>query len=67
MLTKLKQWWKSRTIKTATVIAMLSVLEVNFHFLMPLLGDKWYALTWLPFAMLMAYLRIITTQPIEEK
>lgn len=66
MITKLKQWWKSRTIKTATVIALLGIVEVNFHFLQPYLGDN-YGLIWIPFAVLMGYLRIITTQPIEEK
>lgn len=66
MLNKIKQWWKSRTIKTATVIALLGIVESNFHFLQGVLGDK-YGLVWIPFAVLMGYLRIITTKPIEEK
>ena len=66
LFAKAKQYLKSRTVNVALIIAMLGVLEVNFPLLQPLLGDN-YSLIFIPYAMLMVYLRSITTQPIEEK
>ena len=38
MLTKIKKWFKSKTINTALIIALLGVLELNFQYLQGLLG-----------------------------
>lgn len=66
MWNKIKQYFKSRTVNTALIIAMLGVLETNFMFLQPYLGDK-YGLIFIPYAIVMVYLRSITTKPIQEK
>lgn len=66
MWNKIKQYFKSRTVNTALIIAMLGVLETNFMFLQPYLGDK-YGLIFIPYAIIMVYLRSITTKPIQEK
>lgn len=66
MLKKIKQYLKSRTVNVALIIAILGVIETNFMFLQPYLGDK-YGLVFIPYAVIMVYLRSITTQPISEK
>jgi len=66
MWKKIKQYLKSRTVNVALVIAMLGVLETNFLFLQPYLGDK-YGLVFIPYAILMVYLRSITTNSISDK
>ena len=58
--------FKSRTINTAVVIAILGVLEANFNLLQPLLGEH-FSLTWVVFSMIMVALRAVTTQPLSEK
>ena len=55
MWNKIKQYFKSRTVNVSLVIAMLGVLETNFLFLQPY------------YAILMVYLRSITTNSISEK
>lgn len=66
MWTKIKQWWKSHTIKSATFIALMGIVEVNFHLLQETLG-QYYGLSFMAIALLMGYLRHITTKPINEK
>ena len=66
MLEDLKQAWKSRTIRTAIIMAVLGVIELNFQVLNPLLGD-YYGAVFLMFSVLMTTLRIATTKPLREK
>lgn len=66
MLENLKQAWKSRTIRTAMIMAVLGVVELNFQVLSPLLGE-YYGMVFLIFSVLMTALRIATTKPLADK
>ena len=66
MWTKIKQWLKSRTIQSATFLAMMGIVELNFPLLQELLG-QYYGVSFIAIALLMGYLRHITTKPINEK
>lgn len=54
---------KSKTINTAALIAVFGVAEVNWHLLQGLLGD-WYGVSYIIIGGLVAYLRVITTEPV---
>lgn len=60
----MKPKWQSKSINTAAVIAILGVVEVNFHMLQDMLG-QYYGLSFVVFAVIMAYLRMITTGPVK--
>ena len=66
MLKKIKQYFKSRTINTALIIALLGVLELNFQYLQGLLGE-YYGAAWIVFSMLMVVLRSVTTTSLDNK
>lgn len=66
MLKKVKQYFKSKTINTALIIALLGVLELNFQYLQGVLGE-YYGATWIAFSMLMVVLRAVTTTSIDNK
>lgn len=66
MLTKIKKWFKSKTINTALIIALLGVLELNFQYLQGILGE-YYGATWIVFSMLMVVLRSVTTTSLDSK
>jgi hypothetical protein len=66
MLSKIKQYLKSKTINTALIIAILGVLELNFQYLQGMLGE-YYGATWIVFSMLMVVLRSVTTTSIDNK
>jgi len=66
MLNKFKKWFKSKTINTALIIALLGVLELNFQYLQGMLGD-YYGVTWIVFSMIMVVLRAMTTQSLNDK
>lgn len=66
MLTKIKKWFKSKTINTALIIALLGVLELNFQYLQAMLGE-YYGATWIVFSMLMVVLRSVTTTSLDSK
>jgi hypothetical protein len=66
MLSKIKQYLKSKTINTALIIAILGVLELNFQYLQGMLGE-YYGATWIVFSMLMVALRSATTTSIDNK
>lgn len=55
---------KSKTIRTAALIAVLGVIEVNFGLLRDMLGD-WYGVSYITIAAVMAYLRTITKEPVK--
>lgn len=59
-----KQWWKSRTLWFAALLAGLSFIEGNYPVLRGLLGDKAYMWTGFAVAFFIAVLRIITTTAI---
>lgn len=54
----------SKTMRTAAVIAALGVAEVNWHMMQTIMGD-WYGVSYILIGGLVAYLRIITTGPVE--
>jgi hypothetical protein len=66
MLKKIKQYFKSKTINTALIIALLGVLEINFQYLQGMLGE-YYGATWIVFSMLMVVLRSVTTTSLDNK
>jgi hypothetical protein len=66
MLNKIKQYFKSKTINTALIIAMLGIVELNFQYLQSLLG-AYYGAAWIVFSMIMVVLRAVTTSPLEDK
>lgn len=66
MFENLKQAWKSRTIRTALIMAVLGVVELNFQVLSPLLGE-YYGIVFLLFSVIMTALRVATTKPVSEK
>ena len=66
MLNKIKQYFKSKTINTALVIAVLGVVELNFQYLQGMLGE-YYGAAWIVFSMIMVALRTVTTKPLQDK
>lgn len=59
----MKKPYKSKTLNTAAVIAMLGVVELN----MPLLRDnlgEWYGFSYIAIALAMAWLRVKTSEGI---
>ena len=66
MLNKIKQYFKSKTINTALIIAVLGVVELNFQYLQGMLGE-YYGAAWIVFSMIMVALRTVTTKPLQDK
>ena len=66
MLNKIKKYFKSKTINTALLIALLGVLELNFQYLQGVLGT-YYGAAWIVFSMLMIVLRSFTTTSLDNK
>ena len=66
MLNKIKQYFKSKTINTALIIAVLGVVELNFQYLQGMLGE-YYGAAWIVFSMIMMVLRAVTTKPLQDK
>ena len=66
MLNKIKQYFKSKTINTALIIALLGVVELNFQYLQSILGEH-YGITWIVFSMIMVALRAVTTKSLQDK
>jgi hypothetical protein len=64
---KLKQFWRSRTIKVSTLIAMLGALEASQPFLKDLLPAGSFGTLMIALALVMAYLRSITVEAIKDK
>ncbi len=62
-LTKLK---KSKTILFNMLLAFIGILEYNLHLFYDVLGEH-YGIVFVIIATVGAYLRIITTEAIEEK
>lgn len=59
----MKSKLKSKTINTAAIIAALGVAEINWHLLQGVLGE-WYGVSYIVIGGLVAYLRIVTTEPV---
>ena len=62
-LTKLK---KSKTILFNMLVAFVGILEYNLHLFYDVLGQH-YGIVFVIIATIGAYLRMITTEAIEEK
>ena len=62
---------RSKTLWFSVLLAVLGVLEVNGSllrgFLNPVLGEAWAGMVLLLVSVLVAVLRIVTTQPVSEK
>lgn len=54
---------KSKTLHAAAFVAALGAVELNMHVLRDNLGD-WYGVTYIFIAVVIAYLRFITTESI---
>jgi hypothetical protein len=63
---KLVKYVKSRTLQFAALVAVLGVLELNLGLLQEALGD-WYGGVFILISAISAFLRVITTVPLEDK
>lgn len=63
---KLVKYVKSRTLQFAALVAVLGVLELNLGLLQEALGD-WYGGVFIFISVISAFLRVITTVPLEDK
>lgn len=66
MLKKIKQYLKSKTINFNLALALVGILELNFHYLKNALGDS-YGLAFVAISLIGGYLRHITKTSIKEK
>lgn len=64
---KLKQFWKSRTIKVSTLIMLLGALEATQGYIKQFLPDNAFGMFMIVLALVMAYLRTITVDAIKDK
>lgn len=55
---------RSRTVRVNAIAAVLFALEAQWHVLSPYLPPNWHAWAALGLALVNAYLRTITTQPV---
>lgn len=63
---RIKQYLKSKTINFNLILALVGILELNFHYLKGALGDS-YGLAFVVISLIGGYLRHITKDSIEEK
>lgn len=59
----MKKPYKSKTINTAAVIAVLGVIELNMPLIRDTLGE-WYGFSYIAIAVVMAVLRLKTNEGI---
>lgn len=59
-----KPWWRSRTFNVNALAAVLAALEAQFNLLSELLPHGWQPWAMLALALVNAYLRTVTTQPM---
>lgn len=64
---KLKKAHKSKTIQVAAAIAVLGVVETQFHMIKDVVPEQYQGLILMGIGMVMAYLRVVTTKPLEDK
>ena len=60
------KYLKSRTINFSILLAVMGVVEMNLHLIQDHLGDD-YGAVYIIIASIVAALRVITTQDIEDK
>lgn len=67
----LKTWWckikSSRTLIASTLIGMIGIIEVNLHLVKDAIGEDNYGFLVIGIGILMFWLRMITTTPVQEK
>lgn len=61
-----KKLLKSKTMIFSLLLTMFSVVELNMQILMPLLGE-YYPAVFMLVALITAWLRVLTTVPLEDK
>lgn len=61
-----KKLLKSKTMIFSFLLTMFSVVELNMQILMPLLGE-YYPVVFMIVALITAWLRVLTTVPLEDK
>lgn len=61
------KWRLSKTLIVATLIAAFGVLEVNWSLLKGIIPERYDGLGYVLVAVVMAVLRVYTTQPLAEK
>lgn len=66
MLKTIKQHLKSKTVNFNLMIAVVGVLELNFHYLKSALGDS-YGVCFVVVSVVGVILRKVTTKPLEAK
>ena len=66
MINKLKKYLKSKTINFNLLLAIVGVLEINFHYLKSALGDS-YGAAFVLISIIGVILRHLTKDSIESK
>ena len=61
-----KSWMKSKTMLFSLLLTTFSIVELNMQLLMPLLGE-YYPVVFMVVALITAWLRVLTTMPLENK
>ena len=57
---------KSKTMIFSLALTTFSIIELNLHLFMSLLGE-WYPAVFMLVALVTAWLRVLTTVPLEDK
>lgn len=64
---KLKKAHKSKTIQFAAALAVLGVIETQFHLVESLVPEQYRGLILVGVGMAVAYLRVVTTTSLDNK
>ena len=67
MLNKIKNAWKSRTVWATGLLTALAAIQLNLTMLEPVMSSQLYAWVNFGMAMLLMWLRFVTTKPLDEK
>jgi hypothetical protein len=59
-----KWYLRSKTLHVNALAAVLAALEAQWQLLSPYMPEHWHAWALVGLAMVNAYLRVITTQPV---
>lgn len=58
---------KSKTLWFALALAIFSIVETQIGVFQQFIGDKYFGLFTLAVSLIVAMLRLVTTQPVSEK
>jgi len=67
MIRKLKRMLRSRTMMFSALLFLLGAISDNSSYIQDLLDPKVYSVSMFVIGIIIAYLRLTTTQPLEDK